>query len=412
MKPVVLRLDSGALIGTPSALGISSTEPIVRLSAEEAAKIGRLDYRQVLHARKLLKQAANELGYDLKKCPELETDEEMDEESPQVESEATADDMQMKVDEGGENYLASPRGHEGSIGSQSPEGSSQRLEFYDKCSKILEDTIHELGKDASIFMAPVDPREVPDYFTVVKKPMDLGTIQKRLEEGFYESSRDFAEDVRLVWSNCSLYNKKGEYIAKIGQRGSMCFENLWAMSGLAEEHRLKRMRRPAQKYEPEENLATDTPTKKSNKAPGRNPKARKPNTKTGKGEGDGDASQADKSENREMTDEEKQNLASRLSSLSDGTMPETQQALAMLEDVVKIIQDCSNIDMKKNGGEIELDISELDNRTLWKLDAYLKEHKVEPTAEGGVVVNMGSSSDTSSSSFGDSDSDSDGVHEE
>lgn len=79
MKPVVLRLDSGGLIGTPSALGIPSSEPIVRLSAEEAARIGRLDYKQVIHARKLLKQAAEELGYDLKNCPELETDEDSDE---------------------------------------------------------------------------------------------------------------------------------------------------------------------------------------------------------------------------------------------------------------------------------------------------------------------------------------------
>lgn len=71
--------------------------------------------------------------------------------------------------------------------------SSRRLEFYDKCFKALEDTIQDLGKDAPIFMAPVDPRDVPDYTSVVKEPMDLGTIQKRLESGYYEHPRDFAE---------------------------------------------------------------------------------------------------------------------------------------------------------------------------------------------------------------------------
>lgn len=76
MKPVVLRLDSGAIIGPPSEFGITSSEPLVRLSAEEAAKVGRLDYRQVLHARKLLRQAAEELGVDITDCPELESDEE------------------------------------------------------------------------------------------------------------------------------------------------------------------------------------------------------------------------------------------------------------------------------------------------------------------------------------------------
>lgn len=47
------------------------------------------------------------------------------------------------------------------------------------------------------------------------------------------------------------------------------------------------------------------------------------------------------------------------------------------------------LDKKENNteGEIELNMSDLDNRTLWKLDAYLKEHNVQPTTEAGVVVN-------------------------
>lgn len=79
MKPVILRLDSGALIGPPSEFGIQSTEPMVRLSAEEAAKMGRLDYRHVVHARNLLKQAAKELNIDPPNIPELETEEDTDE---------------------------------------------------------------------------------------------------------------------------------------------------------------------------------------------------------------------------------------------------------------------------------------------------------------------------------------------
>ena len=219
---------------------------------------------------------------------------------------------------------------------------TMRFEFYDKCYKILEDTIQELGKDASIFMAPVDPREVPDYLSVVKSPMDLGTIQKRLDQGFYEGARDFAEvclqlsqssvfdvtvakDVRLVWSNCFRYNKKGEYIERIGRRGSMCFEKHWAMSGLAEDQRLKRQNagRPAQKYEPEE-LNTETPTKKSNKTVARNPKTRLKQTK-GRNAAAGDVDDVSGKvenaayEDRDMSQEDMQNLAACLSQLS-GTM--------------------------------------------------------------------------------------------
>jgi len=76
---------------------------------------------------------------------------------------------------------------------ESPAVSSQRGDFVEKCLKVLDDTIKDLGKDATIFMAPVNPREAPDYFAVIKNPMDLGTIQKKLEDGEYECPREFAE---------------------------------------------------------------------------------------------------------------------------------------------------------------------------------------------------------------------------
>ena len=94
----------------------------------------------------------------------------------------------------------------------------------------------------------------------------------------------------------------------------------------------------------------------------------------------------------------------------------------LVADVVNIISENTKVEMKKDG-EIELDISELNNRTLWRLDAYLKEHNVQPGSGTGVVVNKVSSelplertqegmgwkgsSSESSSSFGDSDSESD-----
>ena len=38
---------------------------------------------------------------------------------------------------------------------------------------------------AGTFLKPVDPvaLNLPDYFSIVKEPMDLGTIQKKLEGG-------------------------------------------------------------------------------------------------------------------------------------------------------------------------------------------------------------------------------------
>eukprot|EP00210_Caulerpa_lentillifera_P001621 g1559.t1 len=412
MKNVLLRLDSGALIGPPSLLGVNSSEPLVRLSPEEASKLGRLDHRHLSFARKLLKKATEELDIDTKNCPGLETDDddnEDDDNENEVEYEQINSDEVVANDTPPKKRDRESPLEKGSLSSRSPAASSsQRVDFYDKCMKVLEDTINGLGNEAGVFTAPVDLREAPDYFNIVKEPMDLETIRKRLERGFYENPRDFSEDMRLVWSNCALYNKKGEYIERLGRRGSLCFERNWAMSGLAEEPRLKRLNagRPAQKYEPEE-LNMETPTKKSTKGTARaNPKAKsKLQSKTGTKSAPAGAAEVDDisskvenvaHEDRNMSEDDMRNLVTCLRSLGD----------SMLEDVIMIIRENGNFDMKKDESEeIELDLSELNNRTLWKLDAYLKEHRVQPNTESGVVVNTVSTSESSSSfSSGGSDS--------
>lgn len=54
----------------------------------------------------------------------------------------------------------------------------------------------------------MDPKldQAPDYLDVIKKPMDLGTIESNLKKGRYRSGAEFEADVNLVWSNCFKYN--------------------------------------------------------------------------------------------------------------------------------------------------------------------------------------------------------------
>ncbi|KAL5004983.1 hypothetical protein ScPMuIL_018439 [Solemya velum] len=64
----------------------------------------------------------------------------------------------------------------------------------------------ELGA-ASWFTQPVDPNEAPDYYNIVKKPMDFGTIRKKLEGGQYKDYDEFHSDMLQVRKNCLLYNR-------------------------------------------------------------------------------------------------------------------------------------------------------------------------------------------------------------
>lgn len=77
--------------------------------------------------------------------------------------------------------------------SNGPGNSWTQAEFVPSCIKMIESTRSQLGAQAPIFDRPVDGRAVPDYYTVVKKPMDLGTLKQRLLDGRYKTPQEFAE---------------------------------------------------------------------------------------------------------------------------------------------------------------------------------------------------------------------------
>ncbi|KAF8534819.1 Bromodomain-containing protein [Trichophaea hybrida] len=56
------------------------------------------------------------------------------------------------------------------------------------------------------FQKPVNAEEVPDYYNVITEPMDLETMEKRLEEDAYATPDDFVKDAKLVFNNCRRYN--------------------------------------------------------------------------------------------------------------------------------------------------------------------------------------------------------------
>ena len=54
-----------------------------------------------------------------------------------------------------------------------------------------------------------------DYPSIIKNPMDLGTLKKKIKSKEYATLYKCAEDVRLVWSNCMTYNADGSDFFKL-----------------------------------------------------------------------------------------------------------------------------------------------------------------------------------------------------
>ncbi|CAM9530579.1 unnamed protein product, partial [Phaeothamnion confervicola] len=79
---------------------------------------------------------------------------------------------------------------------------------------------------AFVFNTPVDhvALNLHDYTSVVRRPMDLGTIKRRLETGYYRSFDEFAHDCRLTFDNAMVYNERGSDVHNLGREMSNRFE--------------------------------------------------------------------------------------------------------------------------------------------------------------------------------------------
>ncbi|XP_030243749.1 transcription initiation factor TFIID subunit 1 isoform X2 [Drosophila navojoa] len=56
------------------------------------------------------------------------------------------------------------------------------------------------------FLKPVNKKAIKDYYTVIKKPMDLETISKNIENHVYHSRAEYLADIELIAANCEQYN--------------------------------------------------------------------------------------------------------------------------------------------------------------------------------------------------------------
>ncbi|XP_021717213.1 transcription factor GTE7-like [Chenopodium quinoa] len=111
-------------------------------------------------------------------------------------------------------------------GKQQPQSayvaSSQVMKM---CAQVLSKLMKQ--KAGYIFNEPVDVvgLGLHDYHTIVKRPMDLGTIKKNLGvKGFYRTPDDFAADVRLTFNNALTYNPKGHEVNTLAERFLEKFE--------------------------------------------------------------------------------------------------------------------------------------------------------------------------------------------
>ncbi|XP_045693157.1 nucleosome-remodeling factor subunit BPTF isoform X6 [Phyllostomus hastatus] len=75
---------------------------------------------------------------------------------------------------------------------------------YEGLKRVLRSL--QAHKMAWPFLEPVDPNDAPDYYGVIKEPMDLATMEERIQRRYYEKLTEFVADMTKIFDNCRYYN--------------------------------------------------------------------------------------------------------------------------------------------------------------------------------------------------------------
>ncbi|MCL4122459.1 UNVERIFIED_CONTAM: hypothetical protein GTU68_034122, partial [Idotea baltica] len=113
--------------------------------------------------------------------------------------------------------------------STSTKKDRQPLFKPDELRQHLLPTLEKLYKqdpESIPFRQPVDPQTlgIPDYFDIIKKPMDLSTIKRRLDTGYYNDPWDYVDDVWLMFDNAWIYNRKTSRVYRYCTKLAEVFE--------------------------------------------------------------------------------------------------------------------------------------------------------------------------------------------
>lgn len=79
----------------------------------------------------------------------------------------------------------------------------------------VKDYIDPKGRQLSLIFTKLPSKtELPDYYEVIKKPVDLDKIGIRLKNNYYESLEDLLSDLILMLDNACKYNEPDSQIYK------------------------------------------------------------------------------------------------------------------------------------------------------------------------------------------------------
>ncbi|KAG2236231.1 hypothetical protein INT48_008591, partial [Thamnidium elegans] len=118
-----------------------------------------------------------------------------------------------------------------------PEIRQQLTRVFDACYKAVEGaTVEEEAEEeddqdeiiyrqrCELFMDLVSKKEYPIYYTLIKNPISMNIIKKRIHSNHYDSVLQFEQDFNLMFDNARTFNEEGSYVYEDADEMQKIFE--------------------------------------------------------------------------------------------------------------------------------------------------------------------------------------------
>ena len=69
-----------------------------------------------------------------------------------------------------------------------------------------------------MFHNPVNIKDVPTYYQVIKEPIDFNKIKNNIDSFKYFNFKQFENDFNLIINNCLQFNKQNQFYYKLAIR--------------------------------------------------------------------------------------------------------------------------------------------------------------------------------------------------
>lgn len=298
-----------------------------------------------------------------------------------------------------------------------------------RCREVLNVT--KKHKFHRIFLYPVDAVRlgIPDYYDIIKQPMDLGAVKKKLDDRKYENPEQFRDDMRLIWQNCATYNAPDSDAGHMGAVMKNEFENAWLNSQLEEytardqavraqeeidirntpatpisqeavavqeaREQLEKMRREIEElrrakqeamYKDDDFFDDDEPVPRPKSRSRGGAQKRKADPEEDP-DFDFDDARMDEDVYKEFREEKRARSEIKRAARAETALPKREMSFEEKHDLTMLLQELPEekqgrvvqiVSERKKGmdqaddDEIEINIEELDSETLWKLDKYVR----------------------------------------